>query len=48
MIALDARQYITYKVLGLSKTGMSEEQIEQILSERPKFAAKSLSRLSRT
>ena len=47
MIALDARQYITYKVLGLSKTGMSEEQIEQILSERPKFAAKNLSRLSR-
>lgn len=44
MIALDARQYITYKVLGLSKNGMSEEQIEQILSERPKFAAKSLSR----
>jgi len=49
MIALDARQYITYKVLGLSKNGMSEEQIEQILNERPKFAAKSLSRsLSRT
>jgi hypothetical protein len=44
MIALDARQYITYKVLGLSKNGMSEEQIEQILNERPKFAAKSLSR----
>ncbi len=44
MISLDARQFITYKILGLSKVGMSEEQIEQILSERPKFAAKSLSR----
>lgn len=44
MISLEARQYITYKVLGLNKTGMSEEQVEQILSERPKFVAKSLSR----
>lgn len=44
MISLDARPFITYKILGLSKVGMSEEQIEQILSERPKFAAKSLSR----
>ncbi len=44
MITLDARQYITYKILGLSKSGMSEEQIEQILNERPKFIGKNLSR----
>ncbi len=44
MISLDARQFITYKILGLSKNGMTEEQIEQILHERPKFATKKLSR----
>lgn len=44
MISLEARPFITYRILGLSKAGMSEEQIEQILNERPKFAAKSLSR----
>lgn len=44
MISLDARPYITYKILGLSKSGMSEEQIGQILSERPKFIGKNLSR----
>ncbi len=44
MIALSARPYITYKILGLSKSGMSEEQIEQILNERPKFIGRNLSR----
>ena len=44
MITLEARPYITYKILGLSKSGMSEEQIEQILNERPKFIGKNLSR----
>lgn len=44
MITLNARQYITYKILGLSKSGMSEGQIEQILNERPKFIGKNLSR----
>ncbi len=44
MIALPARPLITYKALGLSKGKMSEEQIEQIMSARPKFAGKGLSR----
>jgi hypothetical protein len=44
MIALPARPFITYKALGLSKGKMSEEQIEQIMSARPKFAGKGLSR----
>jgi len=44
MIALPARPLITYKALGLSKGKMSEEQIEQIMSARPKFAGKGLGR----
>lgn len=44
MIALPARPLITYKALGLSKGKMSEEQIEQIMSSRPKFAGKGFSR----
>ncbi len=44
MIALPARPLITYKVLGLSKGKMSEEQIGQIISARPKFASKGVSR----
>lgn len=44
MIALPARPLITYKALGLSKGKMSEEQIEQIMSARPKFASKGFGR----
>ncbi len=44
MIALPARPLITYKALGLSKGKMSEEQIEQIMSSRPKFAGKGFGR----
>ncbi|MGL4206187.1 MAG: superinfection exclusion B family protein [Aeromonadaceae bacterium] len=44
MIALPARPLITYRAVGLSKGKMSEEQIEQIMNSRPKFASKSISR----
>jgi len=44
MITLAARPLTTYKVLGLSKGKMSDEQMEQILSARPKYAAKGTSR----
>ena len=44
MVALPARPYITYRALGISKGKMSEEQIEQIMSSRPKFAGKSANR----
>ena len=40
MIAMSARPLITYRVLGLSRSKMSEEQIEQIMSARPRFASK--------
>ena len=42
MIALPARPLLTYKVLGLSRGKMSDEQVEQIMNARPKFAQKSL------
>ena len=38
MINLEARPLITYRAVGLSRAKMSEEQIEQILSARPKYA----------
>ncbi len=38
MIAVDARPYITYKAVGLSKNKMTEEQIDQIMKARPKYA----------
>ncbi len=41
MIALPARPLLTYKVLGLSRGKMSDEQVEQIMNARPKFAQKS-------
>ena len=44
MIALPARPLLTYKVLGLSRGKMSDEQVEQIMNARPKFAQKSLQR----
>ena len=44
MIALPARPLVTYKVLGLSRGKMSDEQVEQIMNARPKFAQKSLQR----
>ena len=44
MIALPARPLITYKLLGLTRGKLSDEQIEQIKSDRPKFALKSLHR----
>ncbi|MDF2274847.1 superinfection exclusion B family protein [Aeromonas caviae] len=44
MIALPARPLLTYKVLGLSRAKMSDEQVEQIMNARPKFAQKSLQR----
>lgn len=44
MVSLPARPYITYRALGISKGKMSEEQIEQIMSSRPKFASKSANR----
>ncbi len=40
MIALPARPLLTYKVLGLSRGKMSDEQVEQIMNARPKFAQK--------
>ena len=44
MIALPARPLLPYKVLGLSRGKMSDEQVEQIMNARPKFAQKSLQR----
>ena len=44
MIALPARPLLTYKVLGLSRGKMSDEQVEQIMNARAKFAQKSLQR----
>jgi hypothetical protein len=44
MIALPARPLLTYKVLGLSRGKMSDEQVEQIMNARPKFAQKGLQR----
>ncbi len=44
MIALSARPLLTYKVLGLSRGKMSDEQVEQIMNARPKFAQKSIQR----
>ena len=44
MIALPARPLLTYKVLGLSRGKMSDEQVEQIMNARPKVAQKSLQR----
>ena len=37
-ISRQARPYITYRVLGISAAGMSKEQIDQIMSERPSYA----------
>lgn len=39
-ISLESRPYITYKALGISSSKMSDEQVEQILSARPKFVTK--------
>ena len=44
MIALPARPLLTYKVLGLSRGKMSDEQVEQIMNARPKFAQMSFPR----
>ena len=44
LIALPARPLLTYKVLGLSRGKMSDEQVEQIMNARPKFAQKSFQR----
>ena len=44
MISLEARPYITYRVLGLSRSHMSEEDVAQIMSERPRFAARQIDR----
>ena len=44
MIALTARPLLTYKVLGLSRGKMSDEQVEQIMNARPKFAQKGFQR----
>lgn len=33
MIALPARPLLTYKVLGLSRGKMSDEQVEQIMNQ---------------
>ena len=44
MIALPARPLLTYKVLGLSRGKMSDEQVEQIMNARPKFAQKRFQR----
>lgn len=38
MINIEARPLITYKAVGLSRSKMSDEQIEQIMSARPKYA----------
>ncbi|CAJ1917937.1 superinfection exclusion B family protein [Aeromonas veronii] len=44
MISLPARPLLTYKVLGLSRGKMSDEQVEQIINARPKFAQKGFQR----
>ena len=44
MIALPARPLLTYKVLGLSRGKMSDEQVEQIMNARPKCAQKAFQR----
>lgn len=44
MIALSARPPLTCKVLGLPPTKMSDEQVDQSMNARPKFARKSLQR----
>ena len=44
IIILSAKTEDSDKVLGLSKGKMSEEQIGQIISARPKFASKGASR----
>ncbi len=44
MIALPARPLLTYKVLGLSRGKMSDEQVEQIINARPKVAQKGFQR----
>lgn len=38
MIALEARPFITYKAVGLTKNKMSEDQISQLMDARPRFA----------
>ncbi len=37
-ISRQARPYITYRALGISASGMTQEQIDQIMSERPSYA----------
>jgi hypothetical protein len=41
MISLEARPLLTYKALGLSNGKMTEEQVEMIMSARPKYVSKS-------
>ena len=38
MIALEARPFITYKAVGLTRNKMSEDQISQLMDARPRFA----------
>ncbi|MBQ9275169.1 MAG: superinfection exclusion B family protein [Succinivibrio sp.] len=38
VISKVARPYITYKAIGLSRSKMSDDQLEQILGSRPSFA----------
>ncbi len=38
MIALEARPFITYKAVGLTRSKMSEDQISQLMDARPRFA----------
>lgn len=40
MIALEARPLITYKLLGLSSSKLTEEQMEYLMNSRPKFVNK--------
>ncbi|MGR7922668.1 superinfection exclusion B family protein [Zobellella denitrificans] len=44
MITLEARPLLTFKVLGLNPANMTEEQKNQILNTRPKYAYKQLGR----
>ncbi|WMC10961.1 superinfection exclusion B family protein [Oceanimonas pelagia] len=44
MITLEARPLLTFRVLGLNPSNMTEEQKSQILNTRPRYAYKQLGR----
>ncbi|MBO1518276.1 superinfection exclusion B family protein [Oceanisphaera pacifica] len=44
MISIEARPLLTFKVLGINPSSMTEEQKDLILNTRPKYAYKQLDR----